>query len=84
MYSCGLEPETALHYLLRYNFYSDVTIELLNNICALETLKNLSHKKLLNILLHGLKDSRLSTNNEVIKSIITFLETSERFIGRLF
>ena len=35
MCSCGLEPETTLHYLLRCNLYSDLRTELFNNICAL-------------------------------------------------
>ena len=42
MCSCGLEPETTLHYLLRCNLYSDLRAELLNDICALNpTLKKL-------------------------------------------
>ena len=69
VYSCALKPETTLHYLLRFNLYSDVAIELLNDICALKSLKNLSHKKLLNILLHQLEDFCFSTNYKVIKSI---------------
>ena len=44
MCSCGLEPETTLLYLLRCNIYSELRIELLKHICALNpTLKNLSH-----------------------------------------
>ena len=85
MCSCGLEPETTLHYLLRCNLYSDLRTELLNDICALNpTLKNLSHEKLLNILLYGLENFSFNTNKKTIKSTIKFLETSERFIGSLF
>ena len=54
MCSCGLEPETTLHYLLRCNLYSDLRTELLNDVFTLNlTLKNLSHEKFLNILLYG-------------------------------
>ena len=35
MCSCGKEPETTLHYLLRCDFYSIYRLELLNDICAL-------------------------------------------------
>ena len=35
MCTCGPEPETTLHCLLRYNFYSDLRTETLNAICAL-------------------------------------------------
>ena len=53
MCSCGFETETTLHYLLRCNLYSDLRKELLNDVFALNpTLKNLSHEKLLNILLY--------------------------------
>ena len=79
MYSWGLKTGKTFYCLLRCNLYSDGTVELLHDICALKT-----HKRLLNILLHRLDDFRFSTNNKVIKSIIKFLETFERFIGRLF
>ena len=85
MSSCGLEPETTLHYLLLYNLYSDLRTELLNDICALNpTLKNLCHEKLLNILLYGLEDFNFKTYKKIIKFTIKFLKTSERFIGPLF
>ena len=41
---CGLEPETTLHYLLRWNLSSDLRTELLHDVCGLNpSLKNLSH-----------------------------------------
>ena len=64
---------------MRCNLYSEVTVYLLNHICALKT-----HKKLLSILLHQLEHFHFRTNHKVIKFIIKLLETSERFIGRLF
>ena len=77
MCSCGLEPETTLHYLLRCNLYSDLRTELLNDICALNpTLKKLSHEKLLNILLYGSEDFSFKTNKKIRKSTIKFLKTS--------
>ena len=61
--SCGLEPETTLHYLLRCNLFSDLRIELLNDICALNpTLKKLSHEKLLIINLYGSEDFSFKTS----------------------
>ena len=73
MCSCGLELATTLHYLLRCNLYSDLRTALLNDICALNsTLKNLSHEKLLNILLYGSEDLSFNTNNKIIKSTIKF------------
>ena len=85
MCSSGLEPETTPHYLLHCNLDSDLRTELLNDICVLNpTLKNLSHEKLLNILLYGLGDCSFSTNKKIIKSTIKFWKTCECFIGPLF
>ena len=81
MCSCGLEPETTLHYLLHCNLYSDLRTEVLNDVCALSpTLKNLSHEKHLNILLYRLEDFSFNTNKKIIKSTIKFLKTSKPFI----
>ena len=85
MNSCGFEPETTLHYLLRCNLYSDSGLELFNDICALNTtLKYLSHEKLLNSLLSGSKNVSFNTNMDIIKPVIKFLKTSECFTGYLF
>ena len=85
MCSCGLKPETTLHYLTIINLYSDLRTELLNDICALNpTLKNLSHEELLNILLYGSENFSFNTNKIIIKSTIKFLKTSERFIDSPF
>ena len=85
MCSCGLEPKTMLHYLLRWNLYSDLRTELLNDISALNPiLEKLSHEKLLNIFLYSSEDVIFNTNKKIVKSTITFLKTSERFIGPLF
>ena len=73
MCDCGLEPETTLHHLLRCNLYSDLRTELINEICALNsTLKNLSHEKLLNILLYRSENFSFNTNKKMIKSKIDF------------
>ena len=54
---CGKEPETALHYLLRWDFYSIHRLELLNDICASNhSLKNISEENLLNVLLYGAEE----------------------------
>ena len=82
--SCGLEPERTLRYLLRCNLYSYLRTELFNDICTLNpTLKNLSHEKLLNILLYGSENFSFNSNKKM-KSTIKFLKTSERFIDPLF
>ena len=58
----GLEPKTTLYYLLRFNPYFDLRKELPNDICVLNpTLKNLSHEKLLNILLYGSENFDFNT-----------------------
>ena len=85
MCSCGPEPETILHYLLLCNLYADLRTELLNDVCALSpTLKNLSHEKLLNVLLYESEDFSFNRNKEIIKSTIKILKASGRFLCPLF
>ena len=74
MCCCGLEPKTTQYYLLRCNLYSDLRAELLNDVCALSpSLKNLSHEKLLNILLYGSESFCFNKNKKIVKSAIKFL-----------
>ena len=85
MCTCGLEPETTLHYLLRCNLYSAQRQELLNNVCVLNpSLKNYSNEKLLNILLYGLENFNCNMNKGILKATIKFLKISERFNGFFF
>ena len=57
MCSCGKEPEITLRDLLRCDFYSIYRLELLNDICALNhSLKNISEKNLLKVLLYGAEE----------------------------
>ena len=76
MCSYRLEPETTLNYLLHCSLYCDLRTKP-SDICALNpTLKNLSHEKLLNILLYGLEDFSFNTSKKILKSTIKFLKTS--------
>ena len=93
MCTCGLEPETTLHYLLRCNLYSTQRQELLNNVCFLiPTLKNYSNEKLLNILLftreeYSPNNSRIIRINNATFSgyfFIWILTYSEIFKSEIF
>ena len=85
MCSCGKEPETTLHYVLRCDVYSIYRLELLNDICALsKSLKNLSEEKLLKILLYGAEDFTSQMNSEILKCTIKFIKKTNRFSGPLF
>ena len=84
MCSCGKEPETTLHYLLRCDLYSIYRLELLNDVCALNgSLKNSSEEKLLKILLYGAEDFTSQLNSEILKCTIKFIKKSDRFSGPL-
>ena len=75
MCSCGKEPETTLHYLLRCDLYSIYRLELLNDVCALNgSLKNSSEEKLLKILLYGAEDFTSQMNSEILKCTIKFIQ----------
>ena len=52
MCTCGLEPETTLHYFLRCSLFSTQRLGLLNNVFILNSsIKNYSNEKILNVLL---------------------------------
>ena len=69
--SCGLEPETTHSY--RCSLCSDLRIEALNYICALNpTLKNLSREKLSQIFLYGSGHFSFNTKTKIINSTINF------------
>ena len=85
MCSCGKEPETTIHYLLRCDFYSIYRLELLNDICALNgSLENSSEEKLLKILLYGAEDFTSQMNSEILKCTIMFIKKTDRISVPLF
>ena len=85
MCSCGKEPETNLHYLLRCDLYSIYRLELFNDICALnDSLKKFSEENLLKILFYGAEDFTSQMNSEILKCTIKFIRKSDRFSGPLF
>ena len=87
MCSCGKEPETTLHYLLRCDFYSIYRLELLNDICALNhSLKNNSEENLLKVLLYEAEEFSFKINSEILKCTIKFIKKkkTDRFSVPLF
>ena len=82
---CGKEHETTLHYLLRFDFYSIYKLELLNDICPLNhSLKDISEKNLLKVLLYGPEEFAFKINSEVLKSTAQFIKKTDRFSDPLF
>ena len=85
MCSCGKEPETTLHYLLRCDFYSIYRLELLNDICALNhSLKNISEENLLKVLLYGVEEFSFKINSDILKCTIKFIKKTDHFRDPLF
>ena len=85
MCSCGKEPETTLHYLLRCDLYSIYRLELLNDICTLNgSLKNSSEEKLLKILLYGAEDFTSQMNSETLKCTIKFIKKQIALVALYF
>ena len=85
MCTCGLEPETTLHYLLRCSLFSTQRPELLNNVFILNpSIKNYSNENLLNVLLHGSEDFNWNLNKEILIATIKFLKRSEGFNDPFF
>ena len=73
--TCGLEPETTLHYFLRCSLFSTQRLELLNNVFILNpSIINYSNEKLLNVLLYGSGDFNWNLNKDILKATIKFLK----------
>ena len=76
MCSCGCEPETTDHYLLRCKLYTDLRLDLLNDI--------FSEDQLVNVLLFGSENFTLDANTSILRRTIEFLKATEHFNSLLF
>ena len=85
MCSCGFEPETTDHYLLRCKLCTDLRLDLLNDIYTIkQSLKNFSEYQLVNVLLFGSENFTLDANANILRRTIEFLKATERFNSLLF
>ena len=85
MCSCGFEPETTDHYLLHCKLYSDLRLDLLNDIYTIhQSLKNFSEDQLVNVLLFGSENFTVDANVNILRRTIEFLKATERFNSLLF
>ena len=85
MCSCCFEPETTDHYLLCCKLYTDLRLDLLNDIYTInQSLKNFSEDQLVNFLLFGSENFTLETNGNILRHTIEFLKTTECFNSLLF
>ena len=93
MCSCSFEPETVDHYLLHCKLYTDLRLDLLNNIYIYiyiyiytinQSLKNFSEDQIVNVLLFGSENFTLDANANILRRTIEFLKATERFNILLF
>ena len=78
--SCNIEPESTTHFLLRCRFFSaerKVLFDSLSNIDV--TLTTMNHDKLKTILLYGSTLFSTEVNSEIIKVLVKFILSIERF-----
>ena len=80
MCSYGFEPETADHYISRCKLYTDLRLDLLNDIYTInQSLKNFSEDQLVNVLLFGSENFTLDANTSILRRTIEFLKATEHF-----
>ena len=80
MCTCGSEPETTAHFLLRFENHVMNRSKLLKNVYNLDqTLRNYYDNHLIHILLHGSEKFNFSLNKDIIKLTICYLKDTERF-----
>ena len=79
--SCGTEPETTEHFLLRCQRFSRIRSDMLDNACELAKtdLNLLSHELLTKLLLYGDHTFNDRSNQLILLGTITFIRLSERF-----
>ena len=69
MRSSGFEPETTDHYLLSCKLYTELRLDLLNDIYTIkQSLKNFSEDQLVNVLLFGSENFTLDANAKYCKT----------------
>ena len=80
MCGCNAEIEDTEHFLLRCHFYSIQRFELFNNINKADpSFTQLDTKEQVNIMLYGYRSNKSNAlNQDIIKSVITFLKKSGR------
>ena len=80
MCTCGFEPEITDHYLLCCKLYTDLILDLLNDIYTInQSLKKFSEDQLVNVLLFGSEYFTLDANANIQRQKIEFLKSTERF-----
>ena len=85
MCCCGFEPETTDHYLLRCKLYTDLRLNLLNDIYTINQSLNFFYEdQLVYVLLFGSDNFTLDTNANILRRTIEFLKATERFNSLLF
>ena len=85
MCCCGFEPETTDHYLLHCKLYTDLRLNLLNDIYTINQSLNFFYEdQLVNVLLFGSDNFTLDTNANILRCTIEFLKATKRFNSLLF
>ena len=80
MCSCGSEPETTAHFLLRFQNHVISRSKLLKSVYNLDqTLRKYDDDHLIHILLYGSEKFNFNLNKEIIKLTICYLKDTERF-----
>ena len=77
---CGTDVETTEHLLLRCHCFSTQRSELFNYLYRLDlSFSKLNTKEKVTYLLYGSRSNSSSLNKEVIKLVIKFLKSTDRF-----
>ena len=78
--SCGSEPETTAHFLLRCKNHVMNRSKLLKNVYNLDqTIWNYADDHLIHILLYGSEKFNFNLNKEIIKLTMCFVKNTECF-----
>ena len=82
LYSCSLDTEDTLHYLLHYRHLSHYCIDLMNSVkLFLENFVSLSDSVKKDILLYGDLRPDGNKNKFILEAILTYIKSTDRSSG---
>ena len=84
-FSCSLQTEDTIHYLLHCHHFSQHRIDLINSVKYIfEDFDSLSGNAKKDLLLYGDPRFDINKNKFILEATLFYIESTERFSGSLF
>ena len=85
LYSCSLQNEDTIHYLLHCHHFSQHRINVINSVkYSFEDFDSLSDNAKKDLLLYGDPRFDINKNKFILEATLFYIKSTERFSGSLF